>query len=79
MSRHFPQRLKERRDRLLQRSLDGRRVVLDSCTVMAQRQWGTRRVLYTIKDGAVPGREWDPVDNQLEEWAEKFPGKDFFS
>jgi hypothetical protein len=76
MRRHFPQRLKERRDRLFQRELEGRKIVLDSCTVMAQRQRGSRRVFYTIKEKPDRAVQWDPVDNQLEEWAEKFSGQE---
>lgn len=57
--------------------LQGRKVVLDSCTVMAQRQYRSRRVFYTIEEKPDRAVQWDPVDNQLEEWAEKFPGKKF--
>ena len=34
-------------------------------------------MFYTIKEKPDRAVQWDPVDNQLEEWAEKFPGKKF--
>lgn len=79
LSRYFYESLKGKRDRRLQGKLKDRRVVLDSCKVKVQTQARTPDASWTIDEPEQPemmGSEWYPVDDQLEEWAEKYPGKE---
>jgi hypothetical protein len=79
MGQYFHQTLKEKRDRRLQTKLKDRRATLDSCTVTVQTQARVRDVPFTVEEEPGmrrPGREWGLVDSQLEEWTEKFPGKE---
>jgi len=79
MGQYFHQTLKEKRDRRLQTKLKDRRATLDSCTVTVQTQGRVRDVPFTVEEEPGmrrPGREWGLVDSQLEEWTEKFPGKE---
>lgn len=79
LSRYFYEGLKEKRDHRLQGKLKDRRVVLDSCKVKVQTQARTPDASWTIdepEEQHMMGSEWDPVDDQLEEWAEKFPSKE---
>ena len=79
VGQYFHQTLKEKRDRLLQTKLKDRRATLDSCTVTVQTQARVRDVPFTVEEEPGmrrPGREWGLVDSQLEEWMEKFPGKE---
>ncbi|KAN0086426.1 hypothetical protein V8E54_000114 [Elaphomyces granulatus] len=84
VGQYFHRTLKEKRDRRLQTKLKDRRAALDSCTVAVQTQGRARDVPFIGATSTVeeepglrrPGREWGSVDSQLEEWTEKFLGKE---